>query len=194
MYLAQSIEEKNRSQSGYPQRGATLLVYRVELDSQGRPVWKMHRDGGTWWTGYVDDENIFRLMRSRARKSANKAIPFMQDAGPGKLVTMKQAETLTGLHRPAALDKLTETVSDSPALQNYVKPKPVKPARAEPEPAAPPTKLQLAQTKLDRAQAKFDEWTRAIAHATEKRNEWLRKVRQRRRRVAALEGSAAAAQ
>jgi hypothetical protein len=114
VYLAQSIEPVTRSHAGGRQSGFRLMVWRVALSPQGRPVWRVQRDVGTWWS-WSDAELHVTRARQNARAAGAKTIPFMQDAGPGKFVTPRQAERLTGLHMPAAMDALTEQVQEKVA-------------------------------------------------------------------------------
>lgn len=185
MYLSQQIEAVKGTGGKQGYTGFRLTRYRVELDASGRPVWKFHGAAGTWWaySAYIyERNNANKKAKAWGRQSDAGAIPFMSDAAPNKPVTMKQAETLTGLLVPAALDKLTETVSDSPVLQNYVKPKPVKEPKPEPVPVAP-TPADVNQSKLTKARAKVAEWESRIRHANEKLREWRKAVKCRERRA-----------
>jgi hypothetical protein len=149
-----------------------LYVWRVDLNPAGRPVWTLHRRG-YWCRNYNSD----KVMIGMCRKRGEPGVPFMQDAGPGKLVTMKQAERLTGLLAPAAMDRLTETVNDSPTLSNYVKPAKAKAEEPPPEAKATRTRVDIARQKHQRALNKVTQWYEAIAHAEAKHKEWRQKAR-----------------
>lgn len=186
MYLAQSVEECRRPYAGIQDTGFTLLVYKVTLNAAGRPVWALHRDAGRYWA-FSTLFHLVEAARRGARRLRAPNVPLMRHAGPGKLVTPRQAQRLTGVEHPmGALDMLREQVSehpDYPGLQNYVEPAKPKPEKAEPEPAAPPTPLSRATAKLARAEAKVQEWTDAIRRAQTKCREWQKKVRYHRRRA-----------
>lgn len=180
MYVCNSVERsvvKKRVQF-------QLYVWRVEMSPTGRPVWKLHRKGH-WARGYSSEDQMIRMCRNTAEAN----VPFMQDAGPDKPVTMRQAEVLTGHLRPAALDYLTEHVNDSPTVSNYVKPAKVK--RAEPARAPAPTKVDIARQKHLRALNKVTQWDEAILHAEVKRKEWRKKAHRLEQRLNRLEAEAA---
>jgi hypothetical protein len=181
MYLAQSVERVEGKQNW------RYIVYRVRLNDAGRSVWQIHRSAGPFF--YYEGNRTPQQRCRAAAKKANPGVPFIQAATPGKLVTASQASTLTGIIGLPALDYLTESVSDSPVLQNYVKPKPVKEEKPEPAAPLPPTPVEIARGKLARALAKEREWTAQIAHADAKRREWRKKRRYQERRIAALEAN-----
>ncbi len=187
MYLAQQLEEVREGTN----RGYRLIRYRVATRADGRPIWKLHAPHGTWWASY-HDPRFLEGARNRAKRWVRenaKHIPIISAAAPGKLVSMSEAERLTGCKRPAALDFLRERVEESntAAIENYVKLPKVKPPKPEPEKPAPPTPAEVAREKMARAQARLNEWDRRAAHAAKKQNEWTRKVNHYRRRAESLE-------
>jgi hypothetical protein len=107
MYLCQKTEQVQVGRGV----GYRVVVFRVELDSSGRPVWTRHSEGQTYASQYA------------SHYYSQKGILFLQRPADGLHVTPGEAARLTGLHAPAALDFLTETVSDSPTIQNFQKPR-----------------------------------------------------------------------
>ncbi len=194
MYLAMSIEEVRKPSTSYNQSvtpGLRVMLWRVELNTTGRPVWVTHRQGSTWWiySGFGYQGNEANRARKAARASQPKAIPTIASAAHNKLVTMSEAAKLVDVVQPGSLDRLTEMlqdVHDPYALQNYVKPPKVKPPKAEPEPVSPPTAAERAQTRLERARAKVAEWERKATHASGKAKEWQRKAKRLERRARQL--------
>jgi hypothetical protein len=91
--------------------GYRVLILKVELDPSGRPVWREHSAGEVYLSDYA------------ARYHSRKGVLYLQRPEDGKPVTPAEAARLTGLLAPAALDYLTENVSDSEAIQNFQKPK-----------------------------------------------------------------------
>lgn len=170
MYLSQQIERflLKTTYAGQQPR-FRLIAYRVQLDDSGRPIWKLHRQVGDY---YNDAE---------ARLNRLKNVPLLSSPAPNKKVTMGEAVRLTGLKAPAALDYLTENVSDSPVLQNYVKPKKVK------EPKPEPTPLEVAYSKASLADSKVEEYDRRIRRLELLRAKWVRKARAQRTRISKLE-------
>ncbi len=179
MYLCQQLDDVYEKHDNhlFPRRGTTLIVYRVELDAAGRPAWKMHANVGPFW-GYHASQYARRYKRAN--------VPFIQSAAHGKLVTMSEAVRLTGYLAPAALDYLTEQACDSPVLQNYVRPKPVRAEKKAPEPPAKLTPAQRAQAKLDAANAKVAEWEARQRHTLAKVREWRKRASQHAARVRRL--------
>jgi hypothetical protein len=192
MYLAQQIEEVRDNQQGYAYFGVRLLRYRVALDKTGRPVWRMDKQRGTWWnsTPYVSDTSgPLSSAKDWIRQYASH-VPLMASVGPNKRVSMAEAERLTGILRPAALDYLTERVlaNNENDIENYVKPKPAKKPKAAPEPKSEPTPAEVATASAERARAKVAQWERRAAHAAKKIKEWERRAKYHERRVAKLAG------
>lgn len=104
--------------SGMVTPGKCVVMYHVELDSFGRPIWirepkMLHR---AW--GYDDCEERCILATERRLPE----LPWIQSANHHKLVTKSEAQKLLGSHwlPAAALDWLTENV--------------VNPEKAEPQP------------------------------------------------------------
>lgn len=195
MYLSVDVESVRgtKDRSGYT--GYRLTFLKVVLNPTGRPAWALHQSRGTWWAhsaSYSQCENQAASARDYA-KNHYAAVPFMKDAAPGKLVTMAQAEVLTGLAKPVAMDRLAETVNDDPALSNYVKPPKVKKERPAPEPKRKPTRAEIAQAKADRARLKVGEWYERILHAERKHKEWQRKARRLDKRAEQLKAAEATA-
>lgn len=189
MYFAQVVEPYTKRGTGayaaQTYEGFKLLIFRVEIGAPGtrnagRPLWRLHKEGHYAW-GYGRDR-CWKMCMNKAMDG----VPFMKTASPGKLVSMSEAARLTGCAAPAALDYLTEHATDTPEVQNYVKPKPVKEPKPEPAPKAMPSREQVARNKLAKAEAKVDEWNRRAAHAAEMAKRWGRKANGRRRRVNAL--------
>ncbi len=199
MYFAQVVEPFHKIRKATAHRfastteGYKLLIFRVEIGAPGtpnagRPLWRLHAEGHYAY-GYGRDE-----CKRMCMAKAMDGVPFMKTASPGKLVLMSEATRLTGIGAPGALDALTEAVLEtdpwSAAVQNYVKPKPVKEPKPEPEPKAMPSREQIARSKLAKAEAKVDEWNRRAAHAAEMAKKWGRKANEHRRRVNALAATA----
>lgn len=177
MFFAQSIEH-SRPKGKY-RHMAQLYIWRVELNASGRLIWQLHN------RGYWAKANYEALQaEEKVRNQAWANVPFMQEAAPGKLVTMRQAEVLTGIRAPAALDNLSERVLQGVQDQeNYVKPKRVKEPKPRPEPKPEPSPAEVARAAQTRALAKVAEWERRAVHATRKAKEWNRRANYHGRRV-----------
>ncbi len=189
MYLAQSVEEVVHPADHYNLRmiGFRLMVWRVEMNAAGRPVWAVHRQGSTFWN-YSNTTSYSRRARNSARKSGTKGVPTLAGAAHGKLVTMSEAAKLVDVSPPASLDRLTEIISEGETytLQNYVKPPKVKPPKAEPEPVYEPTPYDIARGKRQKALLKVAEWERRAAHAAAKAKEWAKRAKYHERRANTL--------
>lgn len=168
MYLGQSIEERRGGDVWG--RLYCIVLWRVELNAGGRPVWKLHGRG----TKYNH--------RDSALWHRQKHLPLIPTAAHDKPVTKGEAVKLTGLDHPmAALDYLTEHVDGSTTLQNWVKPPKVK----EPKPV--PTPVEIARSKRDRAEERVAELDRKIKRLETLRTKWTRKATAQKVRVQKLE-------
>ena len=175
MYCCQAVDTVRRKAYHYDtETRYRVLYFKVVLNAAGQPVWASDGYAGDWYT------------ESAAKSTGGrKGVLWNAGASHGRLVTMAEAERLTGLQAPAALDYLTEQVQegDSPILQNYQKPKPVKPPKPEP---VPPTADEIADGKAQRAEAKAAEYDRRIRRMEELRAKWAKKAKYHRSRAKKL--------
>lgn len=182
MFLAQQLEEvREKGQL----TGWRLIRYSVELVNS-KPVWKFKESRGDWSRWHYP---TIKLARREARKYSRKEIPFIATIGPNKAVSMREAEMLTGIRAPAALDALTDRLvaNDFPdTLENYVKPKPVKEPKPEPVGPVPPTPAEAANANARKAQLRVEKWERAAEHAAKKIRQWTKKASYYRKRAARL--------
>lgn len=111
MFLCVQINEyKHQRRGGRPSSpGMMVMVYKVELDSSGRPQWVLHDPKAWWCCGYSNCED-------RCRKWVAKNYPdtpVIASAGHRKRVSMTEAKRLVDVVPPACLDRLTELLYES---------------------------------------------------------------------------------
>lgn len=181
MFFAQSIEH-SRPKDGKYDRMVQLYIWYVELNPSGRLIWQLYGRGH-----WVKTNSSVSVAVGMVREKCWDGVPNMQEVAVGKLVTMRQAEKLTGVRAPAALDYLADRVLlGVETKENYVKPKPVKAPKPEPEADPEPTPADIARAKQRKAEAKVAEWERRTAHAVKMAREWRRRMNYQRRRAEQL--------